>query len=69
MIGFILPKYCCSWCNFLLNGVLDKVLYLTQRREKYLVVAAVRFIRILIYIMMNILRIILLKTIIFVRKI
>ncbi|XP_071721154.1 uncharacterized protein [Rutidosis leptorrhynchoides] len=35
-------------CNFLLNGVLDKVLYLTQRREKYLVVAAVRFIRTLI---------------------
>ncbi|KAJ0624993.1 putative armadillo-like helical, PH-like domain superfamily protein [Helianthus annuus] len=35
-------------CNFLLNGVLDKVLYLTRRREKYLVVAAVRFIRTLI---------------------
>ncbi|XP_076944350.1 uncharacterized protein LOC143614952 [Bidens hawaiensis] len=35
-------------CNFLLNGVLDKVLYLTRRKEKYLVVAAVRFTRILI---------------------
>ncbi|KAL8263404.1 hypothetical protein R6Q59_024753 [Mikania micrantha] len=35
-------------CNFLLNGVLDKVLHLTRRREKYLVVAAVRFIRTLI---------------------
>ncbi|WOH07356.1 hypothetical protein DCAR_0726786 [Daucus carota subsp. sativus] len=35
-------------CNFLLNNVIDKVLLLTRRREKYLVVAAVRFIRILI---------------------
>ncbi|GJZ63973.1 serine/threonine-protein phosphatase 4 regulatory subunit 3-like protein isoform X4 [Tanacetum coccineum] len=35
-------------CNFLLNGTLDKVLCLTQRREKYLVVAAVRFMRTLI---------------------
>lgn len=35
-------------CNFLLNGVLDKVLQLTRRKEKYLVVAAVRFIRTLI---------------------
>nr|XP_043609693.1 serine/threonine-protein phosphatase 4 regulatory subunit 3-like [Erigeron canadensis] len=34
--------------NFLLNGVLGKVLYLTRRREKYLVIAAVRFIRTLI---------------------
>uniref|UniRef100_A0A7N0T7L8 Serine/threonine-protein phosphatase 4 regulatory subunit 3-like central domain-containing protein n=2 Tax=Kalanchoe fedtschenkoi TaxID=63787 RepID=A0A7N0T7L8_KALFE len=32
-------------CNFLLNNVIDKVLYLTRRREKYLVVAAVRFVR------------------------
>ncbi|XVF38833.1 hypothetical protein REPUB_Repub20aG0136200 [Reevesia pubescens] len=32
-------------CNFLLNNVIDKVLLLTRRREKYLVVAAVRFIR------------------------
>ncbi|XP_021906864.1 serine/threonine-protein phosphatase 4 regulatory subunit 3 [Carica papaya] len=32
-------------CNFLLNNVVDKVLLLTHRREKYLVVAAVRFIR------------------------
>ncbi|CAK9318476.1 unnamed protein product [Citrullus colocynthis] len=31
--------------NFLLNNVIDKVVLLTQRREKYLVVAAVRFIR------------------------
>ncbi|XP_027115913.1 uncharacterized protein [Coffea arabica] len=35
-------------CNFLLNSVIDKVLLLTHRREKYLVVAAVRFIRTLI---------------------
>ncbi|KAL3508153.1 hypothetical protein ACH5RR_033535 [Cinchona calisaya] len=35
-------------CNFLLNNVIDKVLFLTHRREKYLVVAAVRFIRTLI---------------------
>ncbi|CAI9118989.1 OLC1v1020636C1 [Oldenlandia corymbosa var. corymbosa] len=35
-------------CNFLLNNVIDKVLLLTRRREKYLVVAAVRFIRTLI---------------------
>ncbi|CAO2832121.1 unnamed protein product [Amaranthus hypochondriacus] len=32
-------------CNFLLNNSMDKVLYLTKRREKYLVVAAVRFVR------------------------
>ncbi|KAG8636530.1 serine/threonine-protein phosphatase 4 regulatory subunit 3 isoform X2 [Manihot esculenta] len=32
-------------CNFLLNNVIDKVLTLTLRREKYLVVAAVRFVR------------------------
>ncbi|KAH1096568.1 hypothetical protein J1N35_013489 [Gossypium stocksii] len=32
-------------CNFLLNNVIDKILLLTRRREKYLVVAAVRFIR------------------------
>ncbi|KAK9724199.1 hypothetical protein RND81_05G055100 [Saponaria officinalis] len=32
-------------CNFLLNNLMDKVLYLTRRREKYLVVAAVRFVR------------------------
>ncbi|WCJ23354.1 Serine/threonine-protein phosphatase 4 regulatory subunit 3 [Euphorbia peplus] len=32
-------------CNFLLNNVIDKVLTLTRRREKYLVVAAVRFVR------------------------
>ncbi|GAV70873.1 SMK-1 domain-containing protein [Cephalotus follicularis] len=32
-------------CNFLLNNVMDKVLLLTRRREKYLVVAAVRFVR------------------------
>lgn len=31
--------------NFLLNNVADKVLLLMQRREKYLVVAAVRFFR------------------------
>ncbi|XP_022955487.1 serine/threonine-protein phosphatase 4 regulatory subunit 3-like isoform X2 [Cucurbita moschata] len=31
--------------NFLLNNMIDKVVLLTQRREKYLVVAAVRFVR------------------------
>lgn len=36
--------YVCR-CNFLLNNVLDKILLLTRRREKYLVVAAVRFVR------------------------
>ncbi|XP_015167825.1 serine/threonine-protein phosphatase 4 regulatory subunit 3 isoform X2 [Solanum tuberosum] len=35
-------------CSFLLNNVVDKVLLLTRRREKYLVVAAVRFMRTLI---------------------
>ncbi|XP_057785610.1 uncharacterized protein LOC131003146 isoform X2 [Salvia miltiorrhiza] len=35
-------------CNFLLNDVIDKVLYLTKRREKYLVVAAIRFVRALV---------------------
>ncbi|KAA8531290.1 hypothetical protein F0562_005999 [Nyssa sinensis] len=35
-------------CNFLLNNVIDKVLFLTRRREKYLVVAAVRFVRTLV---------------------
>ncbi|EXB55733.1 hypothetical protein L484_007728 [Morus notabilis] len=32
-------------CNFLLNNMIDKVLFLTRRRERYLVVAAVRFVR------------------------
>lgn len=32
-------------CNFLLNNVIDKILLLTKRREKYLVVGAVRFVR------------------------
>ncbi|KAH6808627.1 binding protein [Perilla frutescens var. frutescens] len=35
-------------CNFLLNNVIDKVLFLTKRREKYLVVAAIRFVRALV---------------------
>ncbi|KAK6930252.1 Serine/threonine-protein phosphatase 4 regulatory subunit 3-like, central domain [Dillenia turbinata] len=35
-------------CNFVLNNVIERVLYLTRRREKYLVVAAVRFVRTLI---------------------
>lgn len=39
-LGFFICR-----CNFLLNNVIDKVLLLTQRREKYLVVAAVRFVR------------------------
>ncbi|KAK7329535.1 hypothetical protein VNO77_23705 [Canavalia gladiata] len=32
-------------CNFLLNKVIEKILLLTHRREKYLVAAAVRFVR------------------------
>ncbi|XP_004487777.1 uncharacterized protein [Cicer arietinum] len=32
-------------CNFLLNNVIDKILLLTRRRENYLVVGAVRFVR------------------------
>ncbi|XP_038723073.1 serine/threonine-protein phosphatase 4 regulatory subunit 3-like isoform X2 [Tripterygium wilfordii] len=32
-------------CNFLLNNAIDKVILLTQRKEKYLVVSAVRFVR------------------------
>ncbi|XP_019462469.1 PREDICTED: serine/threonine-protein phosphatase 4 regulatory subunit 3-like isoform X2 [Lupinus angustifolius] len=32
-------------CNFLLNNVIEKVLLLTHRRERYLVVTAVRFVR------------------------
>ncbi|KAJ4969136.1 hypothetical protein NE237_015837 [Protea cynaroides] len=35
-------------CNFLLNNVVEKVLFLTRRRERYLVVAAVRFLRTII---------------------
>ncbi|KAL1545329.1 binding protein [Salvia divinorum] len=35
-------------CNFLLYDVIEKVLYLTKRREKYLVVAAIRFMRSLV---------------------
>ncbi|KAK1277885.1 hypothetical protein QJS04_geneDACA007102 [Acorus gramineus] len=35
-------------CSFLLNNVIEKVLYLTRRRERYLVVAAVRFLRTII---------------------
>ncbi|KAJ8444991.1 hypothetical protein Cgig2_029185 [Carnegiea gigantea] len=44
----ILLNICELLCNFLLNNLLDKVLFLTHRREKYLVVAAVRFVRTLI---------------------
>ncbi|KAH7666621.1 protein phosphatase 4 regulatory subunit 3 protein [Dioscorea alata] len=32
-------------CNFLMNNVIEKVLLLTRRREKFLVVAAIRFMR------------------------
>ncbi|XP_020254939.1 serine/threonine-protein phosphatase 4 regulatory subunit 3B isoform X2 [Asparagus officinalis] len=35
-------------CNFLMNNAIEKVLYLTRRREKFLVVAAVRFMRTII---------------------
>ncbi|XP_026665626.2 serine/threonine-protein phosphatase 4 regulatory subunit 3B-like isoform X2 [Phoenix dactylifera] len=34
--------------NFLMNNAMEKVLFLTRRREKYLVVAAVRFMRTII---------------------
>ncbi|CAL5346876.1 unnamed protein product [Camellia sinensis] len=44
----ILLNICELLCNFLLNNMVDKVLFLTRRREKYLVVAAVRFFRTLI---------------------
>lgn len=42
---FVGCSFCVYRCNFLLNNVIDKVLLLTRRREKYLVVAAVRFVR------------------------
>ena len=32
-------------CNFLLNNVIEKILLLTRRAERYLVVGAVRFVR------------------------
>lgn len=35
-------------CNFLLNNVIEKILLLTRRREKYLVAGAVRFVRIIL---------------------
>nr|DAD38239.1 TPA_asm: hypothetical protein HUJ06_008880 [Nelumbo nucifera] len=35
-------------CNFLHNNVIEKVLFLTRRKEKYLVVSAVRFMRTII---------------------
>ncbi|CAL5393420.1 unnamed protein product [Camellia sinensis] len=44
----ILLNICELLCNFLLHNVLDKVLFLTHRKEKYLVLAAVRFFRTLI---------------------
>lgn len=44
--AFIFPFHC--RCNFLFNNVIEKVLFLTRRREKYLVVAAVRFVRAII---------------------
>ncbi|KAG5555234.1 hypothetical protein RHGRI_012688 [Rhododendron griersonianum] len=44
----ILLNICELLCNFLLNDVIYKVLTLTRRKEKYLVVAAVRFLRTLI---------------------
>ncbi|XP_013585690.1 PREDICTED: serine/threonine-protein phosphatase 4 regulatory subunit 3-like isoform X1 [Brassica oleracea var. oleracea] len=37
-------------CSFLQNNVTEKVLHLTRRKEKYLVVAAIRFVRTLIYV-------------------
>lgn len=35
-------------CSFLQNNVTEKVLHLTRRKEKYLVVAAIRFVRTLL---------------------
>ncbi|KAK9136708.1 hypothetical protein Sjap_007302 [Stephania japonica] len=35
-------------CNFLFNNAIEKVLFLTRRSEKYLAVAAVRFVRAII---------------------
>ncbi|KAK9139199.1 hypothetical protein Scep_008880 [Stephania cephalantha] len=35
-------------CSFLFNNAIEKVLFLTRRREKYLVVAAIRFVRAII---------------------
>ncbi|KAL6626231.1 hypothetical protein ACP70R_029957 [Stipagrostis hirtigluma subsp. patula] len=35
-------------CNFLINNAIEKILTLTRRREKFLVVAAVRFMRTII---------------------
>lgn len=35
-------------CNFLMNNAIEKILSLTRRREKFLVVAAVRFMRTII---------------------
>ncbi|XP_048615351.1 serine/threonine-protein phosphatase 4 regulatory subunit 3 isoform X3 [Brassica napus] len=37
-------------CSFLQNNVTEKVLHLTRRKEKYLVVAAIRFVRTLLYV-------------------
>lgn len=48
ILWFNVDSLLCRRCNFLLNNVIDKVLFLTRRKEKYLVVAAVRFMRTLI---------------------
>ncbi|KAJ4893049.1 serine/threonine-protein phosphatase 4 regulatory subunit 3-like protein [Raphanus sativus] len=37
-------------CSFLQNNVTEKVLHLTRRKERYLVVAAIRFVRTLLYV-------------------
>ncbi|XP_048636035.1 serine/threonine-protein phosphatase 4 regulatory subunit 3 isoform X2 [Brassica napus] len=37
-------------CSFLQNNVTEKVFHLTRRKEKYLVVAAIRFVRTLLYV-------------------
>ncbi|CDY70190.1 BnaAnng32870D, partial [Brassica napus] len=39
-----------SRTSFLQNNVTEKVLHLTRRKEKYLVVAAIRFVRTLLYV-------------------
>ena len=45
---FLVPLLLVCRCSFLQNNVAEKVLHLTRRKEKYLVVAAVRFVRTLL---------------------
>jgi|APAra0007618257_1042622.scaffolds.fasta_scaffold02712_4 hypothetical protein len=47
-IYFIVQFLLVCRCSFLQNNVTEKVLHLTRRKEKYLVVAAIRFVRTLL---------------------